>query len=179
MINCQACGANFDIYFLDIEMDSVPGMELARHIREQEENSRKRSILIFVTGYREYMEEVFDVNAFHYLLKPLDKKKFAEVFDLVDSVFSVIYTRSFLKEKYVKRGMPVIWSGVYFLIQILVFIIGADRFPVGKADTNILLLFGYLFFINRKYVKKTIRYRHMRMFFCSYPALRRCVSRPL
>ncbi len=74
-------GADFDIYFLDIEMDSVSGMELARHIREQEERSRKRSLIIFVTGYREYMEEAFDVNAFHYLVKPLDEEKFAEVFE--------------------------------------------------------------------------------------------------
>lgn len=41
-------GADFDIYFLDIEMDSVSGMELARHIREREENSRKRRIIVFV-----------------------------------------------------------------------------------------------------------------------------------
>lgn len=74
-------GADFDIYFLDIEMDSVSGMELARHIREREENSGKRSILIFVTGYREYMGEAFDVNAFHYLVKPIDEEKFAEVLD--------------------------------------------------------------------------------------------------
>lgn len=74
-------GAHFDIYFLDIEMDAMSGMELARHIREQEENSRKRGLIIFVTGYREYMEQAFDVNAFHYLLKPLDEKKFAEVFN--------------------------------------------------------------------------------------------------
>ncbi len=73
-------GVDFDIYFLDIEMDTVSGMELARHIREREETGRKRSIIIFVTGYREYMGEAFDVNAFHYLLKPLDEKKFAEVF---------------------------------------------------------------------------------------------------
>ena len=70
----------YDLVFLDIEMDSVSGMELARHIREREENSRKRRIIIFVTGYREYMGEAFDVNAFHYLLKPLDEKKFTEVF---------------------------------------------------------------------------------------------------
>lgn len=70
---------------------------------------------------------------------------------LADSVLSVIYTRCFLKEKYEKRGMPVIWSGVYFLIQILVFIIGVDRFPVGKAagiilSICILLLMQSFFF---------------------------------
>ena len=71
---------NFDIYFLDIEMGSVSGMDLARRIREQEEGVRQRSIIIFVTGYREYMEAAFDVNAFHYLVKPIDAEKFSEVF---------------------------------------------------------------------------------------------------
>ena len=32
---------NFDIYFLDIEMGSVSGMDLARRIREQEEGVRQ------------------------------------------------------------------------------------------------------------------------------------------
>lgn len=41
-------GVDFDIYFLDIEMDSVSGMKLARHIREREENSRNRDGEIYV-----------------------------------------------------------------------------------------------------------------------------------
>lgn len=73
-------GADFDIYFLDIDLGSVSGMDVARHIREQEESGRQRSIIIFVTGYREYMEAAFDVNAFHYLVKPIDEEKFSEVF---------------------------------------------------------------------------------------------------
>ncbi|BAL83656.1 putative response regulator receiver protein [Selenomonas ruminantium subsp. lactilytica TAM6421] len=40
-----------------------------------------RSIIIFVTGYREYMAKAFDVQAFHYLLKPIDKEKFAQVLE--------------------------------------------------------------------------------------------------
>ena len=77
MINA---GENFDISFLDIEMGEVSGMDVARHIREKEESLAQRSILIFVTGYREYMEAAFDVNAFHYLIKPIDAEKFSEVF---------------------------------------------------------------------------------------------------
>jgi len=34
-----------------------------------------------VTGYREYMEEAFDVHAFHYLLKPIHPDKFALVLE--------------------------------------------------------------------------------------------------
>ncbi|MDE6851134.1 MAG: LytTR family DNA-binding domain-containing protein [Lachnospiraceae bacterium] len=71
---------NFDIYFLDIEMGKVSGMDIARRIREQEESGGQRSIIIFVTGYREYMEAAFDVNAFHFLIKPINTEKFAAVF---------------------------------------------------------------------------------------------------
>ena len=85
------CGDSFDICFLDIEMGDVSGIELAKHIRARQEDSvksicrehenlGKRSIIIFVTAYREYMEEAFDVNAFHYLVKPIKEGKFAEVF---------------------------------------------------------------------------------------------------
>ena len=34
-----------------------------------------------MTGYREYMEDAFDVNAFHYLLKPIDERKFQKIFN--------------------------------------------------------------------------------------------------
>ena len=73
-------GGDFDISFLDIEMGKVTGMDIARRIRQQEETGGHRSIIIFVTGYREYMETAFDVNAFHYLVKPIDAEKFSEVF---------------------------------------------------------------------------------------------------
>ena len=97
-----SCGDSFDIYFLDIEMGDISGIELAKRIRERQEypgnsiregqaDSEKcirerqsdpgnRSVIIFVTAYREYMEEAFDVNAFHYLVKPIRESKFAEVF---------------------------------------------------------------------------------------------------
>ena len=72
---------NFAISFLDIEMGRVSGLDVARRIREGEDRSCQRSIIIFITGYREYMEAAFDVNAFHYLIKPIDKEKFFEVFN--------------------------------------------------------------------------------------------------
>ena len=75
-----SCEDSFDIYFLDIEMGDISGIELARHIREMQEYPGNRSIIIFVTAYREYMEEAFDVNAFHYLVKPIKESKFSDVF---------------------------------------------------------------------------------------------------
>ena len=71
-----AAGKQFDIVFLDIQMEGTDGIETARKLRERDEDT----ILIFITGIREYVFEAFDVAAFHYLLKPVEEDKFREVF---------------------------------------------------------------------------------------------------
>ena len=56
----------------------INGMELARRIRASEGGSQP--LIIFVTGYENYVYDAFDVDAFQYLLKPVDPQKFAQVF---------------------------------------------------------------------------------------------------
>ena len=73
---------DFDISFLDVEMKGVSGMDVAKHIRqEQGEKGSTKSIIIFVSGYEKYMNDAFDVSAFHYLLKPINEEKFRAVFE--------------------------------------------------------------------------------------------------
>lgn len=71
-----ASGKVFDIVFLDIRMDGINGIETAKSIRKRQEGT----VLIFITGLKEYVFEALDLYAFHYLLKPLEEEKFAEVF---------------------------------------------------------------------------------------------------
>ena len=69
---------NFSIYFLDIK--GVDGLEIAKILRRREKILQTSpSVLIFVTGYDDFMADAFDVHAFHYLLKPIDRKKFSQV----------------------------------------------------------------------------------------------------
>lgn len=70
-----AAGRRFDIIFLDIRMDGISGVEAARRLRKSQEDTT----LIFITALKEYVFEALDLYAFHYLLKPVDEKKFAEV----------------------------------------------------------------------------------------------------
>lgn len=67
----------FDIIFLDIKMPEVSGMELAKELRRQE----KQSLIIFITSAREYVFEAFDVDAFQYLLKPIQSEKLKNVLE--------------------------------------------------------------------------------------------------
>lgn len=63
-----------DIVLLDIAMEGMDGMETARRIKELSD-----AILIFVTGVKEQVFQAFDVGAFHYLMKPVDQDKLADV----------------------------------------------------------------------------------------------------
>lgn len=69
-------GERFDIVFLDIQMEGFNGIETAEKLKRCKEDT----IVIFITGIREYVFDAFDVAAFHYLLKPVEEKKFTEVF---------------------------------------------------------------------------------------------------
>lgn len=75
-------GREHDLLFLDIELDDpasgMDGMGLARHIREREQSGQP--VIIFVTGHENYVYDAFDVDAFQYLVKPVDEQKFAEIF---------------------------------------------------------------------------------------------------
>ena len=66
----------FDIVFLDIQMDGMNGIEAAKEAREKNADT----VLIFITGIKEYVFEALDLYAFHYLLKPVTEQKFTEVF---------------------------------------------------------------------------------------------------
>lgn len=65
----------FDILFLDIKMPGLNGMDLAKALREKGQNF----ILIFITAVREYVFEAYEVEAFHYLIKPVKKQKLEQV----------------------------------------------------------------------------------------------------
>ena len=67
----------YDIIFLDIQMDGMNGIETARALRQKADNT----VLIFITGVKEYVFDAFDVAAFHYLIKPIEENKFWEVCD--------------------------------------------------------------------------------------------------
>lgn len=70
-----ASGARPDILLLDIGMPGKNGMETAREFRRR----NRRSVLIFVTAFRDYVFQAFDVEAFHYLVKPFTEEKLEKV----------------------------------------------------------------------------------------------------
>ena len=65
------------ILLLDIEMNGISGISLARRIRR--ENSRAE--IIFITSHFEFISEGYEVDALHYLTKPVPEDKLMAVLD--------------------------------------------------------------------------------------------------
>jgi two-component system, LytTR family, response regulator len=62
-----------DLLFLDIQIESVNGITLARSL-----DPKTLPFIVFVTAYDQYALEAFEVSATDYLLKPFDDKRFRE-----------------------------------------------------------------------------------------------------
>ncbi len=74
-----ACLKDFnpDVAFLDIEMRTYNGMELACKLKE----INPRINIIFTTGYKQYMEDAFQIHASGYIIKPVTREKIKRELD--------------------------------------------------------------------------------------------------
>ena len=70
----QAAG-EFDLIVLDILMEGMDGMETARLCRSHGFDG----LLVFLSSSRSYVFDAYDVEAFHYLVKPVDDEKLKRV----------------------------------------------------------------------------------------------------
>lgn len=59
---------NIDTFLLDIQMEELNGMDVAKKIREID---NQRVEIIFTTSLIEYVQEGYEVRAYRYLLKPI------------------------------------------------------------------------------------------------------------
>ncbi len=60
-------GLRYDLILLDIMMDGMDGITLAKRIRAEDE----AVAIIFITSNPKYVFQGYDVHALHYLMKPL------------------------------------------------------------------------------------------------------------
>ena len=65
----------YDILLLDVEMKSMNGIELAKRIRKD----NNRAEIIFITSHFEFVGEGYEVDALHYLIKPISVEKLTQV----------------------------------------------------------------------------------------------------
>ncbi|MGL5556024.1 MAG: response regulator, partial [Aeromonas veronii] len=60
-----------DVVFLDIQIPSIDGLLLAKNLHK----SSHPPHIVFVTAYKEFAVEAFELEAFDYILKPYNEPR--------------------------------------------------------------------------------------------------------
>jgi DNA-binding LytR/AlgR family response regulator len=99
--------------FLDVDMPGISGLELANLVRHH-------TAIVFVTSYREFGPEAFELNAVDYLLKPISYARFLNCIQKVqkqlagsgslENDMDIIYVKGDLKGKYIRIKL---WDILY------------------------------------------------------------------
>lgn len=76
LYNHISAGNNYDLIYLDIEMAELDGIKTAQLIR----SLNLPTLLIYVSAYETYYKQLFEVEPFRFLLKPIDSALFYKYF---------------------------------------------------------------------------------------------------
>lgn len=75
--NDISTGKIYELLYLDIEMVKLNGIDVAKKIREYDTNA----ILIYISNYENYFIELFEVEPFRFIKKPIDENIFLDYFN--------------------------------------------------------------------------------------------------
>jgi len=74
------------IIFLDIQMPGKNGIEIAKEIKEKHKEKNKNNdfpIIVFVTAYDNFGYKAFQVEAFDYILKPIENENIGSLLNKI------------------------------------------------------------------------------------------------
>lgn len=82
-------GKRYELFYLDIEMVRLNGIDVARKIRENDLNA----VIIYISNYETYFIELFEVEPFRFMKKPINV-------ELFESYFQKAYERICQRDAY-------------------------------------------------------------------------------
>lgn len=83
----------WDIVFLDIEMDGMTGIETGQRLKKQQRDV----IILFITSYVGYVSDAFRLDAFQFLVKPVQEEDFRKDFERALRLWRVRHKRYLVK----------------------------------------------------------------------------------
>lgn len=148
---------SFHFLLLDIEMKQMNGIELATRIRQDNREIQ----IIFITGYMEYIASGYDVEALHYLLKPVTFEKLSSVLNRGCERIGQQEKSILLEYKDETLRIPLYEIRYLEVRQNYVTIHGAEDYTVKKTLSQLeqelddsFFRTGRSFLVNLRYVKK-------------------------
>ena len=155
-------GNKYDLIFLDVEVEHINGIDVARDIRKDD----KTVLFIYISDNEQYLKKLFEINPFRFLSKPLDLELFSKYFE--EAIEKITEEEVYFQYTANKRVCKVLLNDVmYFesktrMIHIF-FADGSSKEFYGKlneiekdilASSSKFLRIHQSYFINCDYVKE-------------------------
>ena len=96
-------GNGADIIFLDIEMNKIDGIDVAKLIRIKDQ----KAIIIFVSSHGERVFDSFDTEPFHFITKPFTEERFKEIFEKALNKYKLLNGFLVISRRNEKIKLPV------------------------------------------------------------------------
>lgn len=123
----------YDIIFLDIELESITGIEVGHYIREELHNDDSQ--IIYISSFTKYALELFQVRPMDFLIKPVKKERIIK---------SIETATKLLKKGEVcfqyKQGRD--WNKIY--IKDILYFKGKDREVEMITKDNVIIFYSSL-----------------------------------
>lgn len=100
---------NYDVIFLDIELKNsgINGIEVAKRVKTENPNC----IIIFVTNYEEYIDDVIDEYAFRFWQKPIEEYRLKKSVNVILERMKSIQ----IKENKTKKTMDIPVKNIIYI----------------------------------------------------------------
>jgi len=121
----------FDIAFLDIQMDDIDGLTLAKELRRR----NRKTALFFVTNYEGYQDSAMDLQALRYYTKPFDQDRLISGLDKALEYIDGAYVDVFLYSSGVQQRV---------LVEDILYLTLDGRKVAIQTDHNRFLVTGKL-----------------------------------
>lgn len=70
-LNILSNSSIYQLVFLDIQMEKIDGISLAKVLKER----NSKVIIFFITSFKDYQDEAMDLRAFRFFEKPIDPER--------------------------------------------------------------------------------------------------------
>lgn len=153
------CDTHYDIAFLDVEINSVKGTDIAKKLK----NINEYVVIFIITSYNKYLDDAMDLNVLRFIVKPIDKER---LFNGLKKAVSLIDNSCF--EVFLKKDGSLIKVPVNDIMFIEVDgkktivqtkdkkCFSNDRIKIWKKRLSMSFFFQVhsSFIINMKYISK-------------------------
>ena len=143
LLNAYNSGSRYDIIFLDVEMRDINGVDAGVQIREYD----KKVIIIFVSSYPKYAISAYDCEAFYFIVKPIEQKKFIKVVNKAVEKYKLLHQYYIIKNKGDVKKISI--NDIYFLEiyrkHLIFHTINGNYETIGKISEALTELYPYGF----------------------------------